>query len=113
MERLVDVRPTWPFYWANIAALLVESGMIDGRQRLFKRAFENALLYGPYEYKLQRQMLGTMIPIWYSLDVDQRQRLLETVAAHCRYRAGEAAQLVNYSKSPRVSRLIEDACVSS
>lgn len=109
-QRLVQLKPTWAFYWANIASLMLEYDYYRENRNAFDLAWDRTLEAGPYEYDLQRKLLSQVVPRWYALNSDQRKDVLALVQAHCRYRALEGKQLKDWAISPRVNKLVSQAC---
>lgn len=58
LRSAVVRRPASAFAWANLAAVKAQLGSIDGE---FAAAFARAFSLGPYELRVQRQLLGILL----------------------------------------------------
>lgn len=111
-QQLIHIRPTWPHYWASTAAILLDSSLVGNDRGEFDHAWARAIETGRYEYELQRDLLRKAIPRWYVLNSRQRLDILALVASHCDYRPKAGRQLIRLGASPRVRKLIAEACAN-
>lgn len=109
-QQLQGLRPTWPFYPAQIAGLVLSHNKLATYRPLFDKEWSRWLALGPYEYQLQRAILPLAFSRWYSLDVGQRDDVLRLVIKHCQYRKREAIKSIQQIVKPRVRRLAREAC---
>ena len=53
-REALELRPAWPYFWANLALAKAEAGIFDEEFRL---AVERAVETGPWERQVQLQMV--------------------------------------------------------
>lgn len=109
-QQLQQLRPTWPFYPAQIVGLLLSHNKLATHRPLFDQEWSRWLALGPYEYKLQQVILPLAFSRWYTLDLEQRDDVLSLVTKHCQYRNREAIKRIKQIVIPRIKLLAKEAC---
>ena len=67
---LLDIKPTWPYYFSGIVQLSMVDGSLD------KGLIESAIKYGSYEKKVIKSLAEVLFYHWDNLTNEERNRLL-------------------------------------
>lgn len=71
----LELRPLWPYDWANLAMLHARRLQFD---RQFEHAVRQAILLGPQEDLVQQQLVRAGFMGWRSLNIDMQAAILAT-----------------------------------
>lgn len=99
-------RPAWPYYWANLAVAKSEWGIFDEE---FARAVERATATGPWEPRVQLQLIRMDFVEGDRLDEQTRQRIDGLLHNAVRIQPARVMALADHpSQVARICALLED-----
>jgi len=99
-------RPTWPYFWANLAVAKSERGIFDEE---FSRAVRLATEYGPWERSLQLQMTRLYFHEGRRMDEDSRNRIVGLMRNAARTQPQRLLSLADdFRQMQLICGLIED-----
>lgn len=113
-RRAIQVRPLWPYGWANLLLVKSELGAVDAE---FARALERAAALGPWEREVQMRVLSVSFRHWDALQPAQQQRAREILDAAYSVQPGAVLRQVGaYGRADLMCpvhgnhRLVRDYC---
>jgi len=77
-RRALAVRPLWPYGWANLLGVKSRMGEIDGEFRL---ALAQCVETGPWEPRVQMQVLESGLEHWDHLGREEKERVRQQLSA--------------------------------
>lgn len=90
-------RPRWPYGWANLLSVKDKLGEVDSE---FNRALEKAVELGPWEPRVQLQVIRSGIKQWPLLNEDQRALVRANLADALLVQPREAFEVVRFYARP-------------
>jgi hypothetical protein len=90
-REAVSVRPLWPYTWARLAHTKLYLLEIDDE---FSHAFNQAFSLGPWRIGVNRELAQIGLIAWPKLDIEQRQKTLESIRRTSAFSAQEARKLL-------------------
>ncbi|NND55884.1 MAG: hypothetical protein HKN57_01395 [Xanthomonadales bacterium] len=90
-------RPRWPYGWARLLAVKDQLGQIDAE---FKTAMNRAAQTGPWEPRVQLQIIRSGMRYWDRLSRPERELLREKTADGLKMRPREVFQLARRFSRP-------------
>lgn len=100
-SRAVELRPTSPYSWANIAWTKYHLGQVDAD---FYRALDNAIRLGPWEPEIQMVIVDFGLALWDELPPDMRPKILAVA------RNGQERQAENILAIARKRGRLAEVC---
>lgn len=92
LRAAATLRPSWPYVWAELAALKAKEGVFDTE---FVSAFRRALKLGPNEPRVQQQLLGIVLRYPERLDDSLAVETGEIIGLSARHHAGRLFELAS------------------
>ena len=75
-SRAVEMRPSSPYAWANLARIKYDQGQVDD---VFYRALDNAMRLGPWEREVQFTVVDLGFALWDKAPTALRPQILSVV----------------------------------
>ena|ERR1700687_5170630 len=88
--RALELRPSSPYTWANLAEALYRDGRTD---QTFEYALRRAAMLGPYEPEVQRTLADYGLAVWSEAAPETRAAVTNMVAAGMRRSPVEILQI--------------------
>jgi hypothetical protein len=92
-------RPLWPYGWANLLAVKDKLGQVDGE---FHAAMARAAETGPWEPRVQLQLVRSGIRNWDELGRDQRRQVQKTIDAALQVQPREVFEVARFYARPEL-----------
>ena len=96
-RRALVARPLWPYGWANLLGVKDRLGAVDEE---FSLAMSRAAGTGPWEPRVQLQVIRSGIRYWDELGNDERLLVEEKLADALRVQPREAFEIVRFYARP-------------
>lgn len=96
-RRALTARPLWPYSWANLLSAKDKLGEVDGE---FVTALQRAAATGPWEPRVQLQLIRSGLRHWERLAGAERARVRETMDQALRVQPREAFELASFYVRP-------------
>lgn len=96
-RKALAQRPLWPYSWANLLAVKDKLGELDDE---FHLALQRAVETGPWEPRVQLQVLRTGLKRWDRLAASERGMVRETIAHALRKQPREAFLIIRSYARP-------------
>jgi hypothetical protein len=105
-------RPLWPYSWSNLMSVKDKQGNIDGE---YIKAFERSAELGPWEPRLQLQLIRSGLAHWPELGARQHELVSEVIDRAIQRQPGEMFAMIRafnrpdlvcdqYPEQPRIQR---------
>jgi hypothetical protein len=88
--KAIELRPTSPYTWGNLAAVKYRSGEPD---RVFEVALRQAFVMGPYEPDVQAMVANYGLAVWSELEPQTRAAVEASVSAGMKRNSLEMLQI--------------------
>lgn len=89
-RQAIRLRPSWPYFWANLAAAKADWGIFDQE---FRQALRQAVKTGPWEGDIQMRMIRLGFVEQRNLDRRSRALIDETLRRALQIQSGRVLQL--------------------
>jgi len=102
-RQALNVRPLWPYSWANLLSVNDQLGAVDEE---FNTALIRAIETGPWEPRVQLQVIGSGLRYWDELGVKERRLVRSKVVDALKIQPREAFAIVkDYGRADLVCGL--------
>lgn len=104
-REALKVRPTWPYFWANLVVARAERGIFDGE---FRKAVRRTVETGPWEPRVQLQLIRVDFIEQQRLDLRSRERIDDLLKRALRTQPLQVFRLADeLEQLPRLCRMPE------
>lgn len=105
-RKALAMRPSWPYFWLNLVVAKAEWGIFD---REFRHAVRRTAETGPWEPRVQLQLIRVDFIEQQRLDRRSRERIDEMLQRALQMQPGAVLQLaVELGQLPRVCSALEE-----